>query len=243
MKKVNGHFGEVRIQDCMEGMKELKDKSFEFFLTDPPYNLSFTGSQRDGKMKDCKIFYEDNMNEDDYFNWCWDWFELLKSKSKMGLLTPGYRNFKKWIIQYPDSELAVWRNITAQGGCKIASFRKWEPILCFNIENERKQHKRLKFAILDVPSCINQTNYALYCHPCPKPYDLWERIILELKPESVLDPFMGSGTTAEVCESLGIPYLGFEIMEDYIPDIEKRIDDGILNYKNKRKEKKQAILF
>jgi DNA modification methylase len=38
---------------------------------------------------------------------------------------------------------------------------------------------------------------------------------------------MGSGTTAEVCETLGIPWLGYEIMEEYAPDIQLRIQRGI----------------
>jgi DNA modification methylase len=47
-----------------------------------------------------------------------------------------------------------------------------------------------------------------------------------LKPKSVLDPFLGSGTTAEVCSQLKVSWLGFEIKVEYKADIEKRISFG-----------------
>ena len=44
----------------------------------------------------------------------------------------------------------------------------------------------------------------------------------------ILDPFMGSGTTAMVAKSLGRDYIGCELHQDYQPLIHKRI--GIHNY-------------
>ena len=41
----------------------------------------------------------------------------------------------------------------------------------------------------------------------------------------VLDPFMGSGTTAMVAESLGRKWLGYEISDTYIDIAKSRIDD------------------
>lgn len=39
----------------------------------------------------------------------------------------------------------------------------------------------------------------------------------------VLDPFMGIGTTALACVRLGVPFLGFEIDEDYIQEANRRL--------------------
>ena len=41
--------------------------------------------------------------------------------------------------------------------------------------------------------------------------------------ESVLDPFMGSGTTAEVCEALGRNWIGFELNPDYQALVAERV--------------------
>lgn len=40
----------------------------------------------------------------------------------------------------------------------------------------------------------------------------------------VLDPFMGSGTTAEVARDLGRDYLGIELNPKYLPLIDKRLE-------------------
>lgn len=235
---VKGKFGEVKIGECIDGMSKIPDNSYEMFLTDPPYNLKFKGSKSNQLMGDVKIFYEDNMNEEEYINWCFEWFEELQRITNFGILTPGYMNFKKWIIEYPDLWFGAWVNYQSQGGCVIASFRKWEPFITWNLENARKQHKRLKIAVLEEKHNVNQFNYGVYKHPCPKPLKLWERFILELKPKSVIDPFMGSGTTAEVCEKYGIKYIGFEKNEIYLCDIEKRIKNGMREYKHRKKQSK-----
>ena len=42
----------------------------------------------------------------------------------------------------------------------------------------------------------------------------------------VLDPFMGSGTTAAVAKRLGRKYVGYELEEEYIKIAKKRLEDG-----------------
>ena len=48
-------------------------------------------------------------------------------------------------------------------------------------------------------------------HVNQKPLRLMERLVSWLSPESVIDPFMGSGTTGVACANLGIPFIGVEI--------------------------------
>ena len=43
--------------------------------------------------------------------------------------------------------------------------------------------------------------------------------------DTILDPFMGAGTTAAVAKSLNRYYIGCELNEDYGNLIQKRIDD------------------
>ena len=54
-------------------------------------------------------------------------------------------------------------------------------------------------------------------HPAQYPEELIERIVLSTtdKGDLVLDPFMGSGTTAVVAKKLGRNYVGYEIVEEY----------------------------
>lgn len=67
-------------------------------------------------------------------------------------------------------------------------------------------------------------------HPAQYPEKLVERIILVSsdKGNIILDPFMGSGTTAVVAEQLGRHYIGYEIIPEYIKMAEKRLKKSFL---------------
>lgn len=63
-------------------------------------------------------------------------------------------------------------------------------------------------------------------HPTQKPVVLMEWVLmLRWTPQgTVLDPFLGSGTTAVACERLGRKWIGIEISEEYCEIAAKRID-------------------
>lgn len=66
-------------------------------------------------------------------------------------------------------------------------------------------------------------------HPTQKPVELMERLIqASTNPgDTVLDPFMGSGTTAVACIRTGRNFIGFELDEQYHAIAQRRIDDEI----------------
>ena len=63
-------------------------------------------------------------------------------------------------------------------------------------------------------------------HPTQKPEMILERIIKASshRGDIVLDPFMGSGTTATVASRLGRQFIGFEINKEYVRLALKRLD-------------------
>ncbi|MCK6605062.1 MAG: site-specific DNA-methyltransferase [Ignavibacteriaceae bacterium] len=63
-------------------------------------------------------------------------------------------------------------------------------------------------------------------HPAPFPEELPYRLIqlYSFKGDIVLDPFMGSGTTAVVALKTGRNFVGYEISEEYIKLSERRIE-------------------
>ena len=65
-------------------------------------------------------------------------------------------------------------------------------------------------------------------HPAPFPTRLVADHILSWSNpgDIVMDPFMGSGTTAVACLSTGRNYIGFELSEEYCEIARKRIDDA-----------------
>ena len=62
-------------------------------------------------------------------------------------------------------------------------------------------------------------------HPTQKPLSIIERMVLASCPEGgvVLDPFMGSGTTAEACVKNNRNFIGYELNEEYVEIINKRV--------------------
>lgn len=65
-----------------------------------------------------------------------------------------------------------------------------------------------------------------YGHPTVKPYELVERLVMNSsqEEETVLDPFMGSGTTGAVCKELGRDFIGMEISREYFESARRRIE-------------------
>jgi site-specific DNA-methyltransferase (adenine-specific) len=62
-------------------------------------------------------------------------------------------------------------------------------------------------------------------HPTQKPLEIVERMVLASCPAggTVLDPFMGSGTTAVAAARHGRRFIGFELNPDYFAIVKKRV--------------------
>lgn len=67
-------------------------------------------------------------------------------------------------------------------------------------------------------------------HPCAKPYMAWRRLLSNIaKPGmTILDPFMGSGTTLRAAKDLGMKAIGIEIEERYCEIAARRLSQEIL---------------
>lgn len=67
-------------------------------------------------------------------------------------------------------------------------------------------------------------------HPTQKPINLMKYLIKKCSDEGniILDPFMGSGTTAVACKQLNRNFIGFEISPEYCKIAEKRLQQETL---------------
>lgn len=76
---------------------------------------------------------------------------------------------------------------------------------------------------------FNQPNREQIDHPCPKPVEwmLWAVKRASLVGETILDPFMGSGTTGVAAVKLGRKFIGIEIKEQYFDIACKRISEAL----------------
>jgi site-specific DNA-methyltransferase (adenine-specific) len=67
-------------------------------------------------------------------------------------------------------------------------------------------------------------------HPCPKPIGAWRWLLakVSMEGETVVDPFMGSGTTLVAARQEGRTAIGIEIEERYCEIAAKRLSQGVL---------------
>lgn len=67
-------------------------------------------------------------------------------------------------------------------------------------------------------------------HPCPKPIKAWQWLLdkVSLPGETVVDPFMGSGTTLRAAKDLGRRAIGIEIEEKYCEIAVRRLAQEVL---------------
>lgn len=72
-----------------------------------------------------------------------------------------------------------------------------------------------------------------YGHPTPKREDIISNLILNSSNEgdTVLDPFMGSGTVPAMAKRLGRGYVGIELNEGYFRTASKRVGDTTMGDK------------
>ena len=193
--------------DSIKIMKSFDDKSFDLCLTDPPYNVNCNYDK-----------YNDSKSHDDYLNFSQTWFAEAKRIANTIVFTPGNKNLKMWLtkIEYPKEIVMLY--IPNQSSSSFSNgFSHWEPILCYG------KIKLRKTAIHGIIARQNDIGN----HPCPKNFKIWENIFKNVypKPKSVIDPFLGSGTSATVSKKHEVKtFVGIDISNDYCQITNKRLN-------------------
>lgn len=188
----------------------------EALITDPPYGCKMP-SQRTGRREDIKgnervdTSWISMVNIEDggaaYVFTCWEvmeqWRKALASS---------------WAVR----SCIVWdKAIHGLGDLKGG----WAPRheLCLFASNGRHVLKGKRPADVIMCQRTNDTS-----HPYEKPVLLLRRIIDASRPRSVLDPFMGSGTTLLAAKMEGCRGVGVEIEERYCELAANRLSQGVL---------------
>ena len=147
------------------------------------------------------------------------WLELARESAPVVLFTPG--NGIQYRYPAPDWTLAWARPGSVQHAANKC-FSHWEPILVYG-KNPMKVDCRV-FS----PNGDEQT----WGHPCSKPLSVMRWLVAEGCQDggTILDPFMGSGTTLVAAKLEGRRAIGIEIEERYCEIAAKRLSQGVLNF-------------
>ena len=226
--------------DALEELKKLPSESVDLIVTDPPYNL-----KKDyGETKD-------NLEFEQYLSFTRSWLSECKrvlKKTGTIYIFMGMR-FISYVYSILESELKfkfcgwiTWFYTQGIGKTKgfsprhddILMFTKTNDYI-FNLDDIRvpqKYYRSVNNMRGANPGNVWEFSHVHYCnsnrmkHPTQKPEGLYERMILASSNpgDVVLDPFMGSGTCARVCQQLNRNWIGIEINPEYIELINDRLN-------------------
>ena len=182
--------------DCLEKMKDIPDGSIDLCLTDPPYGIGISKNPFRGKFP----------------------------KKEWDVFTPGK--------EYFDEIFRISKNQIIWGGNYFADKL---PITRGFLIWDKKQSEKFSSAMCELaytsrnaPAKIFRKHAAAFkkFHPTTKPVDLLEWCLdFFPKASTVIDPFMGSGSTGVACLNTNRNFIGIEKDSAYFDVATKRIGD------------------
>jgi DNA modification methylase len=208
---------EVYLGDCLEILPELG--RVDAVVSDPPYGVML-GETKNGQARDKnRTPYIGFSDTPEYvMNVAVPAIKIALAKAERGIITPGTRNC---FLYPPPDDMGVWFNPAG------TSIGKWGFILSSPILYYGKNPKNIKQSGGNsVWGKFKRFAGLEKLHPCPKPLEFttWAVSKASLEGETVLDPFMGSGTTGVACVNLRRRFIGIEIEEKYFDVACKRIE-------------------
>jgi DNA modification methylase len=216
--KIEEMINKVHCADCLEFMKQLPDKSIDLVLTDPPYGIKmdkgfegFEGFGGKGEPIKRKRYEEDDWDAERPSKEVFD--ELLRI-GKLVIIFGG--NYFADILPRATHWL-VWDKLNT-----MPSFSDCE-LMWTN--SERKSVMKYTFLWNGLIG-----KESIRFHPTQKPVQLIGKIINDYSEEgqTILDPFLGSGTTAVACKQLKRNFIGIEISQKYCDIANQRLRQNIL---------------
>lgn len=209
---VNKWLNTIQNIDCMKGFKKLPDKSIDLVLTDPPYGLNTKGVDNDSNLD---LFYSilpesHRILKDNSF------FVTFFSTKFLPLVFKNnpLKYFWTFVLYCPNGRVFSPIGITKYMSCVV--FKKGSPRI----------PKKGKDIFVDTPGRLVEPDEGFINHPTPKPKTFIKELLLMFsrKEDIVLDPFMGSGSTAVACKQIERNFIGFEINKKYCELARSRLE-------------------
>lgn len=200
--------------DCMEILPML-DK-VDACITDPPYGIGERkGTISKERNRNDYLSFDDS--EENIINEIVPRFIIAFEKAKRGLVTTGGKCF----IHYPKPiDIGM---IYQPAACGMTHWGRTtcQPIFFYGFDPfSGKTIKPLHYQLTEQ---VGKNG-----HPCPKPigFMMWAVDRASMIGETILDPFMGSGTTGVAAVQLGRKFIGIEREPKYFEIACKRIEQA-----------------
>jgi DNA modification methylase len=226
--------------DCMEVLPALGGNAFDVTFTSPPYNkgLRIDGNWQGAVTKTCKSSrfrdgygtHADAMPPDEYRKWqgnvlreCW----RVTAGAMFYNHKPRIVNFACELPLFSDlplRQIIIW-DTGAGVNLHPAAFAPAHEWVLLYAKPDWRLPEKGRSAAGDVWRIKPEKSGD---HPAPFPVELPRRAIAMCEPTSVLDPFMGTGTTLLAAKLEGRCAVGIEIEERYCEIAAKRLSQGIL---------------
>lgn len=202
--------------DCLAVMPELG--RFDAVVTDPPYGIGESAGKArtrtsglTSKIRSASRYQRDYGDKDWDDNTADEAISLAVSLAKNSIVFGG-----NYYDLPPTSCWLVWdkeNGATDFADCELA----WT--------NLPKAVRRLKFLW---NGCMRKERHIDRQHPTQKPVGVMEWCMGHLPDtaQTILDPFMGSGTTGVACVKLGRKFTGVELDKDYFDIACSRIEEA-----------------
>ena len=210
MKYPDDFINKIICGDCNDVMSHIPDNSIDMIITDPPYPKEYDYLY--------KILFKHGAR-------------ILKSRGNLISLCGHYqlpfvldvgREHLRfwWILWMKQTKInrLIGKGVTVQG----------KPAVWF-LKDRRRDFREYKFPFDTVEAKLSKDREAKKYHKWGQAVNWFEHYIGELtkQDEIVLDPFIGSGTTAIACIKLKRNYIGIDISNEYCEIARERINDPI----------------
>ncbi len=257
--------------DSLKLLKKVPSKSIDLVFADPPYNLQLRETLYRPDQTTVEAVTNDWDKFDtyaDYDKFCLNWLSeckrVLKDDGALWVIG-SYHNILRlgtciqnlgfWILND-----IIWHKTNPMPNFRGTRFTNAHETLLwcttsqkakytFNYQNlkELNEGKQMR-SDWYIPICSGKErlreNNKQRSHPTQKPEALLYRILLSSsnKGDTILDPFLGSGTTAVMAKKLQRNFIGLEQDKEYIKLAKKRLkvtkkfDDDIIKIAKSRKD-------
>jgi site-specific DNA-methyltransferase (adenine-specific) len=228
--------------DALELLAKLPDTSVNLIFADPPYNLSGKNhlTCKNGKVAVCHKGEWDEIEDIHKFNKQWIkacirvltddgtiWISgTLHNHPSVGVIL---KELGLWIINdiiwYKPNAAPLLQGNRFAPSTELIWLASKSKNYFFNYELARQLNGGKQMRNLWILSASRH----LTIHPTEKPENLLQRIILigSKEGDTILDPFMGSGTTGVVAKQLGRNFIGIEIDQLYFDIATRRIENTV----------------